>query len=69
MTGVHATTFQPGKILRANDRDDLAMEVQRKYAEQATPLVAQGVDVPIPGGGIPMMLLSASAATWLTAPQ
>ena len=31
----------------------------RLFAEQARPLVAQGCDVLIPGGGIPMLLFAA----------
>ena len=58
ITGVHAMTFEPGEILKAYESDDLAKDVERKYAEQAKPLVAQGVDVLIPGGGIPMLLFA-----------
>src|ERR1700754_817020 len=45
VTGVHAMTFEPGEILRAYESDELARDVERKYADQAKPLVAQGVDV------------------------
>ncbi|MBW4051011.1 MAG: hypothetical protein HIU85_06025 [Proteobacteria bacterium] len=58
VNGVHAMTFEPGQILRAYERADLAEEVVRLFAEQAEPLVAQGVDVLLPGGGIPMLLFS-----------
>jgi allantoin racemase len=58
VAGVHAMTFEPGEILKAYQSDELAEEVERKFAEQARPLVAQGVDVLIPGGGIPMLLFS-----------
>jgi Asp/Glu/hydantoin racemase len=58
VTGVHAMRFEPGEILRALERDVLAEDVGRKFAEQARPLVAAGVDVLIPGGGIPMLLFS-----------
>jgi allantoin racemase len=58
VTGVHAMTFEPGQILRAYDRDDLADEVRALFDAKARPLVEQGVDVIIPGGGIPMLLFS-----------
>jgi hypothetical protein len=51
-------TFEPGEILRAYGSDALAGKVERKFADQAKPLAAQGVDVLIPGGGIPMLLFS-----------
>src|SRR5262245_40927587 len=51
--------FEPGQILKAYESRDLADEVTRLFAEQARPLVASGVDVLIPGGGIPMLLFSA----------
>jgi allantoin racemase len=56
--GVHAMTFEPGQILRAYEREDLAAEVVELFAAQARPLVEQGVDVILPGGGIPMLLFS-----------
>ena len=34
-------------------------EVEELFAEQARPLVAKGVEVLIPGGGIPMLLFAA----------
>jgi Asp/Glu/hydantoin racemase len=59
VTGVHAMRFEPGQILKAYESEKLAGEVERLFAEQAKPLVAAGVDVLIPGGGIPMLLFSA----------
>jgi len=59
VTGVHAMQFEPGQILKAYESQDRADEVARSFAEQARPLVASGVDVLIPGGGIPMLLFSA----------
>jgi allantoin racemase len=59
VTGVHAMRFEPGQILKAYDSDTLAKEVEELFAAQARPLVAGGVDVLIPGGGIPMLLFSA----------
>ena len=58
VTGVHAMTFEPGQILNAYDSDTRAREVEKLFAAQAKPLVAAGVDVLIPGGGIPMLLFS-----------
>jgi allantoin racemase len=59
VTGVHAMQFEPGQILKAYDSDKLAKEVEELFAAQARPLVADGVDVLIPGGGIPMLLFAA----------
>jgi Asp/Glu/hydantoin racemase len=58
VTGVHAMTFEPGQILAAYQSEELADDVVDLFAEQAKPLVTQGVDVLIPGGGIPMLLFS-----------
>lgn len=56
VTGVHAMTFEPGQILDAFGRDGGEHEIAAAFAEQARPLVAGGVEVLIPGGGIPMLL-------------
>jgi Asp/Glu/hydantoin racemase len=58
VAGVHAMTFEPGQILRAYEQEDLAAEVVALFEEQARPLVEEGVDVILPGGGIPMLLFS-----------
>lgn len=58
VTGVHAMTFEPGQILEAYGSEDKAAEVKALFEEQAKPLIAGGVDVLIPGGGIPMLLFS-----------
>ncbi len=58
VTGVHAMTFEPGQILAAYERDELADEVRALFDSNARALVAQGADVLIPGGGIPMLLFS-----------
>lgn len=58
VTGVHAMTFQPGSILAAFDEAGGVDKVAALFEEQAKPLVADGVDVLIPGGGIPMLLFS-----------
>jgi Asp/Glu/hydantoin racemase len=58
VTGVHAVHFEPGQIIAAFDSEDLFQQVLEDFAEQARPLVAGGVDVLLPGGGIPMLLFS-----------
>jgi allantoin racemase len=55
---IHAMQFDPGQILAAFDDADRFDEVLEQFEEQAKPLVAAGVDVLIPAGGIPMLLLS-----------
>ena len=55
---VYAMTFEPGQILGAYGDADKASEVKELFEEQGRPLVAQGTDVLIPGGGIPMLLFS-----------
>jgi allantoin racemase len=58
VAGVHAMAFEPGQILRAYESEDLAAEVIALFDAQARPLVEQGVEVILPGGGIPMLLFS-----------
>lgn len=58
VTGVHAMTFEPGQILEAYGSEEKAEEVRLLFEQQGKPLVAQGIDVLIPGGGIPMLLFS-----------
>ncbi len=58
VTGVHAMTFEPGQILAAIGSQQKLAEVQALFDAQGLPLVEQGVDVLIPGGGIPMLLFS-----------
>ncbi len=58
VTGVYAMQFEPGQVLGAFDDPGRTEEVVGLFAEQARPLVAQGVDVLLPGGGIPMLLFS-----------
>ncbi|WP_326522989.1 aspartate/glutamate racemase family protein [Sphingomonas sp.] len=59
VTGVHAMQFEPGQILAAYGDADRTRDVTDLFAQQARPLVAGGVDVILPGGGIPMLLFSA----------
>jgi allantoin racemase len=58
VTGVHAMTFDPGQILGALGSVEKAAEVKARFIEQARPLVEQGVELILPGGGIPMALFS-----------
>ena len=58
VTGVHAMTFEPGQMLVAIGSEEKLAEVQGLFEEQGQPLVEQGVDILIPGGGIPMLLFS-----------
>ena len=45
-------------MLAAYGDAEKTAEVKRLFEEQARPLVAQGTDVLIPGGGIPMLLFA-----------
>ncbi|KIC38996.1 hypothetical protein RA27_17665 [Ruegeria sp. ANG-R] len=58
ISGVHAMSFEPGQILGAYGDADKAQVVKRLFEEQGRPLVTEGTDVLIPGGGIPMLLFS-----------
>lgn len=58
VTGVHAMDFQPGQILAAFGSHERLAQVSGLFEAQGEPLVADGVDVLIPGGGIPMLLFS-----------
>lgn len=59
ITGVHAMSFEPGQILAALGSKSKTAEVKELFVAQATPLVAGGVELILPGGGIPMLLFSA----------
>lgn len=58
VTGVHSMTFEPGQILNAYGSEEKAEAVKLLFEEQGIPLVKAGIDVIIPGGGIPMLLFS-----------
>ncbi|MEX3010765.1 aspartate/glutamate racemase family protein [Hoeflea sp. TYP-13] len=58
VTGVHAMSFEPGQILSAIGSDEKLAEVRDLFEAQGRPLVEEGVDILIPGGGIPMLLFS-----------
>lgn len=59
VTGVHGMTFEPGQILSAIGDDEKLFQVKGLFEEQGLPLVADGCDILIPAGGIPMLLFSA----------
>lgn len=56
---VRALEYQPGDFMRAFESKEHRERVLAQFHSQAEPLIAQGADVLIPGGGIPMLLLSA----------
>lgn len=58
ITDVYAMDFEPGQVIGAFGSDARRDEVARLFREQALPMIAQGTDVLIPGGGIPMLLFS-----------
>lgn len=58
VTGVHAMTFEPGQIMSAIGDPKRLEPTAKLFEDQARPLVEAGVDVLIPGGGIPMLLFS-----------
>ena len=58
VTGVHAMTFEPGQILAAFGSDEKTAKVKQSFHDQAKPLVANGVELLLPGGGIPMLLFA-----------
>lgn len=55
---VHAMSFAPGQLTEAFEDEEKFAEIRRGFEEQALPLVKSGVDVLVPAGGIPMLLLS-----------
>lgn len=59
VTGVHGMTFEPGQILSAIGDDEKLFQVKGLFEEQGLPLIADGCDILIPAGGIPMLLFSA----------
>ena len=58
VTGIHSMTFEPGQILAALGSEEKTEEVKSLFCEQAKPLVENGVELILPGGGIPMLLFS-----------
>jgi Asp/Glu/hydantoin racemase len=58
VTGVHAMDFDPGQIIGALGSVEKTKEVKALFIEQARPLIEQGVELILPGGGIPMALFA-----------
>ena len=58
VTGVHAMTFEPGQILGALGSVEKKDAVKALFCKQAKSLVAGGVELILPGGGITMLLFS-----------
>ena len=58
VTGVHGMTFEPGQLMSAIGHPDRIEAARKIFEDQAIPLVAQGVDILIPAGGIPMLAFS-----------
>lgn len=56
VVGVDAMSFEPGEITAAFASQERFEQAATSFEAQAAPLVADGVDVLIPGGGIPMLL-------------
>ena len=58
VTGVHAMSFEPGQILAAFGSAEKMARVKELFREQAEPLVQRGLQLLLPGGGIPMLLFA-----------
>ncbi len=58
VTRVYAMDFEPGQILDAFGSEARCDAVAGLFREQALPMIAEGTDVLIPGGGIPMLLFA-----------
>ena len=60
--GVHAmrfeNDFQPGDFMRGFESPSTYEAVKAAFVRQAEPLVADGMEVIVPGGGIPMLLFA-----------
>jgi hypothetical protein len=55
---VYSVTYQPGEMMRSFESATDASRVIGEFRAQAERLIANGIDVVIPGGGIPMLLLA-----------
>ena len=58
VVGVHAMDFAPGDFMAAFETDENYRKVRDAFCEQAMPLIKEGIDVLIPAGGIPMLVLA-----------
>ena len=62
ITGIHSMTFEPGQILEALGSQQKTEQVKSLFLDQAQPLIEDGVELILPGGGIPMLLFSKEIA-------
>lgn len=58
LLGVEAMKTHPNDLVRAFTEEDVYQEVKRQFVEQSAAFVRHGVDVLIPAGGLPMLLLA-----------
>ncbi len=58
VVGVHAMDFAPGDFMKAFDSDKHRQMVKDAFCAQAEALVKSGIELLIPAGGIPMLVLS-----------
>jgi len=58
VVGVHAMHFEPGQILSAFGSATATADVKELFRTQAQPLVERGLELILPGGGIPMLLFA-----------
>ena len=58
VTGVHGMEFEPGQLMDAIGDPEKVNDAKEIFEAQARPLVAGGVDILIPAGGIPMLAFS-----------
>ena len=65
VVGVHAMQFEPGQILGAFGDAARLREVAGLFEAQGLPLVEDGVEVIVPGGGIPIAVKQAELAAKL----
>lgn len=56
--GIHAMHFESGQFLAAFGSAERTVDVKELFRAQAEPLVADGVELLLPGGGIPMLLFA-----------
>lgn len=58
VTGVHAMKFEPGQLLGAMGDVRKTLEAKTLFCDLAEPLVEDGVELILAGGGIPMLLFA-----------
>ena len=58
VVSVHAMDFTPGDFMKAFDSDEHYQKIKSAFSAQAKALIKNGIEVLLPAGGIPMLLLS-----------